>query len=373
MHYVLQSAKQTGMAMAKPLTHDYLLRVLRYDPDTGSFFWRVDIPKRIKAGMPAGSVDTKGKKQVGINGVTYFCHRLAWFYVNGNWPDGNVIAVNGDFADCRISNLRQETISETTRRSSAKFNSASGVKGVSWSMRRKKWIASINLNYRQVQLGAFDTIEQAKAAYEQAKSSELPPLDPNELQRKRKSVALVARQRRVYKQAFDDNGNCGWNSFADFVRDIGEPPADGSVITPVDASRPLGPSNFCWSPRARYDKKTREGRRAYSREHRSANYARYRAAGLRKSFGMELHEYEALHSDQNGLCAICGQPETHTRGGMPINLAVDHDHEHGHVRALLCGDCNKGIGNFREDVDRLRKAAAYLEHHAEKSRHQFAA
>ena len=63
-----------------------------------------------------------------------------------------------------------------------------------------------------------------------------------------------------------------------------------------------------------------------------------------------------MHDAQGGLCAICGrkQPEKW--------LAVDHDHETGVIRGLLCSRCNSGLGQFKDNPDRLRLAADYLEH-----------
>lgn len=357
--------------MGRQLTHSYLTRVLNYDPDTGSFSWRIDIPKKIKAGMPAGSVN-RNKRSIGLNGESHFCHRLAWFYVHGAWPDGYIVPINGDFLDCRIANLKCEARAETVARSAARVTSTSGVKGVSWDTKRRKWIASVRINYRQFNLGGFNTIEEAAAACEAAKAN-APVADQATLQEKREELALVARQRRAYKRAIDNAGNCAWPSFESFVADVGVPPRDGSILVPLDASCPVGPGNYTWAKPARYNKKTAEGRLSATREWRTHNYERYRAHGLRKSFGLEIHEYQEMHDRQNGLCACCGQPERGLRGGFPIKLAVDHNHTTGEIRALLCGDCNKGIGYFREDADRLRKAAAYLEHHAEKSKSKAAA
>ena len=66
---------------------------------------------------------------------------------------------------------------------------------------------------------------------------------------------------------------------------------------------------------------------------------------------------------QNGVCAICSQPETATRHGRIKALAVDHDHINGNVRGLLCADCNTGIGKLKENRDIMVSAIRYLDKH----------
>ena len=91
------------------------------------------------------------------------------------------------------------------------------------------------------------------------------------------------------------------------------------------------------------------------------------SAHRKMKFGITADQYLAMHQAQNGLCAICGQPETvTTKFGAVKTLAVDHDHGGGKVRALLCGSCNTGIGLLRDDPERLRAAANYIESHRER-------
>lgn len=75
---------------------------------------------------------------------------------------------------------------------------------------------------------------------------------------------------------------------------------------------------------------------------------------LRRRYGLSMDEYNAILAAQDGLCAICKGPPGARR------LAVDHDHETGEVRGLLCPNCNRGIGNFRDDPSLLRAAIEYL-------------
>lgn len=70
-------------------------------------------------------------------------------------------------------------------------------------------------------------------------------------------------------------------------------------------------------------------------------------------YGITVEDYDVLLAEQGGKCAVCGEVPSH-------RLHVDHDHETGRVRGLLCTWCNKGLGSFRDDPDKLLSAAAYL-------------
>lgn len=80
-------------------------------------------------------------------------------------------------------------------------------------------------------------------------------------------------------------------------------------------------------------------------------------ARLKRTYGITLEEYNALHSKQDGRCKICNQPET----ARNRSLAVDHDHKTGKVRGLLCGKCNMALGKFQDDERILASAIAYLQ------------
>lgn len=84
------------------------------------------------------------------------------------------------------------------------------------------------------------------------------------------------------------------------------------------------------------------------------NAALIRDWKLRRDFGISTVEYEHILLKQSGLCAICRRPDDKRR------LSVDHCHTTGKVRGLLCLRCNRGIGLFRDDPDRLISAAMYL-------------
>lgn len=81
---------------------------------------------------------------------------------------------------------------------------------------------------------------------------------------------------------------------------------------------------------------------------------------LKYKFNMSLDEYNVLLETQEHKCAICGRPEMVTRNGIPKMMCIDHDHDTGKVRGLLCNNCNRGIGLIGEDPDWLQKAINYL-------------
>lgn len=81
-----------------------------------------------------------------------------------------------------------------------------------------------------------------------------------------------------------------------------------------------------------------------------------------KMYGLTQETYAAMLEKQGGVCAICFLPERviDSRTGEPRRLSVDHCHSSGRVRGLLCGRCNRSIGQFADDHERLERAAAYL-------------
>jgi len=77
-------------------------------------------------------------------------------------------------------------------------------------------------------------------------------------------------------------------------------------------------------------------------------------------YGLTHDDYQTLWDDQNGLCAICEQPETTSRKGKLQLLSVDHCHTTGGVRGLLCRNCNLAIGLLGDNIKLLSTAMTYL-------------
>lgn len=80
-----------------------------------------------------------------------------------------------------------------------------------------------------------------------------------------------------------------------------------------------------------------------------------------KSYGLKYEEVKELREEQGHLCAICGEEGFMMNKRVKSALNVDHDHKTGEVRGMLCHNCNRALGLFRDSVERLKSAIAYLE------------
>jgi len=78
---------------------------------------------------------------------------------------------------------------------------------------------------------------------------------------------------------------------------------------------------------------------------------------LKKIYGISISDFHGLIHKQQGKCAICMQPSKRK------SLAIDHCHVTGKVRELLCGECNRGLGYFYENIQFLESAINYLSRH----------
>ena len=147
------------------LTHERLLDVLSYDPESGKFFWRKRISIRVKSiGSEAGNL-THGYIEIGIDGHSYRAHLLAWFYMKKEWPTYQVDHQDTDRKNNRWSNLREATHGQNVQNSGPRKNNKSGFKGVSFSKAMNRWQARIMSERKLHILGFFDTPQDAHAAY----------------------------------------------------------------------------------------------------------------------------------------------------------------------------------------------------------------
>lgn len=112
-----------------------------------------------------------------------------------------------------------------------------------------------------------------------------------------------------------------------------------------DAKRKSGLSSNCRDCRVKYWNEYKVKHPEKIREYKR-NY------DLRKKYGIDLGMWDDTLVAQGGVCLICGSDD---------RLVLDHDHQTGFPRSILCHNCNVGIGHFKEDPNFLRKAIRYLE------------
>ena len=145
---------------------DGLEKVLRYEPDTGRFFWLIDRPYKTRAGDEAGHLNKRGYIEIRYNHKTLNAHRIAWYLQTGEDPHGMTIDhVNGNRADNRFENLRIASHKENSRNRKKSGNKTSKYKGVYWYKRHQKWKATIGYEGRTIHLGYFHDEYEAHLAY----------------------------------------------------------------------------------------------------------------------------------------------------------------------------------------------------------------
>ena len=138
---------------------------LKYDAATGYFYW---IPGKGKFGWdydkPAGRTEHDGYIVIRIKGNRITGHRLAWLMTYGYLPMQNLDHKNGNKADNRISNLRLATSSQNLHNKPKTKANKSGIKGVSWDRHRQKWLAQLQVQWKNHNLGLFNSKEAAANA-----------------------------------------------------------------------------------------------------------------------------------------------------------------------------------------------------------------
>ena len=147
-----------------------------------------------------------------------------------------------------------------------------------------------------------------------------------------------------------------WDDFWAFVQDVGDPPNENSALRRCAPSKPWSPENCYWT-----EQRPNENKASAARRWREQNPAKTRDTDLKRMYGITLEQWQEMFDNQDGRCAVCGKEESAVHhSGKRRNLAVDHCHDTGIVRGLLCTECNRGIGSFRDNIEFLENAIRYL-------------
>lgn len=112
------------------------------------------------------------------------------------------------------------------------------------------------------------------------------------------------------------------------------------------------------SPEAKKRKKEYDA--LYHIKNRGKHLVKARRWYFLKEYGISLEEYNKMYVAQGGRCAICRRTKDEAHMGQNKNLHIDHDHQTGRVRGLLCLKCNVGLGAFEDNVGWLDSAKIYL-------------
>lgn len=156
---------------------EQLRGLLDYDPETGVFRWKdrgvVRGWKPSMVGQVAGKKSTNGHVRLELRygegrARSYGAHRVAWAFVTGAWPAKDIDHINGVPDDNRFVNLREATHAQNMCNSKKRAHNQWGVKGVEPYFRTGRWQARITVGGRRMNLGVFNTMEEAAAAYRSA-------------------------------------------------------------------------------------------------------------------------------------------------------------------------------------------------------------
>ena len=151
------------------ITQDELKAVLSYNPESGVFVWIKHCGPNASIGSVAGCVKRDGYVAIGINRRLYAAHRLAWVYMYGEIPaERHIDHIDRDRRNNRIGNLRLANKSQNAMNMGMMSTNSSGVKGVCFDKNRGKFMAYIGVDNKQLYLGRFASLDEARDAYEAA-------------------------------------------------------------------------------------------------------------------------------------------------------------------------------------------------------------
>ena len=138
--------------------------LLDYNQATGVFTWKVS-KGRVKKGQEAGWITWNNYRKISVDHLTYTAHRLAWFYIHGQWPENDLDHIDGNRLNNSLVNLREASRSENLMNRDKMPRNTSGYKGVSLHRETGKWDARIAAHGKQYYLGIFSTKIDAYNAY----------------------------------------------------------------------------------------------------------------------------------------------------------------------------------------------------------------
>lgn len=152
------------------IRYEEAARLFTYDRETGVLYWRWRVSNRIPKTLEAGAQrNSDGYLSVQVHERRYLVHRIVMLMCYGFCGEGlDVDHINHVRNDNRLCNLRFVTGSENSKNQSVSSKNTSGVTGVYFSKAKKKYVAQIEVNWKVIHLGYFETLEEAAAARAEA-------------------------------------------------------------------------------------------------------------------------------------------------------------------------------------------------------------
>lgn len=135
----------------------------------GHLFFKILRPGR-SVHKPAGYLRPDGYVAVRLQGQIYLAHRVIWCLATGKWPSELLDHINGNKTDNRVENLREVTV-KTNHLNRTRARNASGCVGVTWAAKEQNWRASITVGGKGINLGHFNSLEQAIKCRKQAEKT----------------------------------------------------------------------------------------------------------------------------------------------------------------------------------------------------------
>lgn len=161
LRYLRASTNQlTGVDMDSNILNQKLLLEL-FEYKDGHLYWKKNANSSVKTGDKAGSIRNDGYWRIGINGKAHTAHRTIFLYHHGFLPQ-NIDHINGIKTDNRIENLRAATNSQNQCNAKINTKNKSGIKGVCWNKKAKKWVVYLYINGKYKDFGKYFDINVAK-------------------------------------------------------------------------------------------------------------------------------------------------------------------------------------------------------------------
>lgn len=143
------------------MTQEELKSLVVYDQETGRFT-KFNNASAYKSGYEYKSICARGYARIRLKGKFYSAHRLAWLYVYGDMPE-RIDHIDGNKLNNAISNLRKCNARQNALNTGVSKVNSCGVKGIT-RVYKGNYVARVTVNYKQIHIGTFSTIEEAKAA-----------------------------------------------------------------------------------------------------------------------------------------------------------------------------------------------------------------